>query len=99
MNYEIIFESRATRELFEEWIWYEERQAGLGDKFENEVYKRIEQIKQNPERYPSRKKAFRESKIKRFPFLIIYKILEEEKIIFITSIFHTSRNPKSKYKQ
>jgi hypothetical protein len=49
--------------LFDAWIWYEEKQFGLGDRLEIEVNKRIEEIEQLPERYLSRKKLFHETKI------------------------------------
>jgi plasmid stabilization system protein ParE len=99
MSYSTILHPRARKELLEAWIWYEEKQSGLGDRFENEVYKRINQIEQNPERYPERKKTFHETKIKTFPFLVIYRIEKEQSLIIVSSIFHTKRNPKSKYKQ
>ena len=69
----------------------------MGDRFENEIYKRINQIEKHPERYPERKQFFRETKIKTFPYLIIYRIDEKEKVILVSSIFHTSRNPGVKY--
>ena len=97
MVYKTILQLRARRELLDAWIWYEERQAGLGDRFENEVYKHLKKIEQHPYRYPERKQFFRETKIKIFPYLVIYRIDENEKVILISSIFHTSRNPEVKY--
>lgn len=97
MSFKTILQPRAIKELLEAWIWYEEKQAGLGDRFEIEVYKRIKEIEEHAERYPERKQFFRETKIKTFPYLIIYRIDEEAKVILISSIFHTSRNPDSKY--
>lgn len=98
MNYIIALHPRARKELFEAWVWYEERQQDLGDRFETEVYNRLEQIQKDPERYPNRKESFRETKTKTFPYLIIYKIEKEQNLIIVFSIFHTSRNPKLKYK-
>lgn len=51
MNYTVAFHPRARKELLEAWIWYEEKQFGLGDRFENEVYNRIDEIQNDPERY------------------------------------------------
>ncbi len=84
--------------MLDAWIWYEDKQSGLGDRFLNEVYKRIEAIEQHPERYAERKKRFHETKIKTFPYLIIYRIEKEDEFVIIASIFHTSRNPNLKYK-
>lgn len=94
MIYNAILLPRARQELLAAWIWYEGKQTGLGDRFEMEVYKTIEEIEQHPKRYPEKIPFFRSKKIKTFPYLIIYKIEEEQRIILITSIFHTSRNPK-----
>ncbi|MBI2966516.1 MAG: hypothetical protein HYY40_01715 [Bacteroidetes bacterium] len=42
-------------------------------------------------------KNFREALLKRFPYLIVYEIVKDKTVIH--SFFHTSRNPKKKYKQ
>jgi len=97
MSFKIILQPRARKELLDAWIWYEEKQTNLGDRFENEVYKQLKEIELHPKRYPERKQFFRETKIKTFPYLIIYRIDEGEKVILISSIFHTSRNPEAKY--
>ncbi len=49
-----ILSVRAQKEIEKAWKWYEERQAGLGDRFLKEAIARIRLIEQNPERYPTR---------------------------------------------
>ena len=39
-------------------------------------------------------KNYRVLPLSKFPYIIIYKILEDTKIVDIVSIFHTSQNPK-----
>jgi plasmid stabilization system protein ParE len=97
MTYKIELLPRARREMLEAWDWYDDRWTGLGDRFVREVEKRLEQIEKTPDRYAERKKGFRETKVKVFPYLIIYRIHKRKKIVAISSIFHTSRNPKKKY--
>lgn len=97
MTYKIEFLPRARKELLEAWDWYDDRWNGLGDRFMREVEKKVQQIEKPPERYAERQKGFRETKIKVFPYLIIYRIQKRKKIVAISSIFHTSRNPKKKY--
>ncbi|GAB3417258.1 type II toxin-antitoxin system RelE/ParE family toxin [Niabella aquatica] len=94
-TYEILLKAR--KELLEAWEWYEDRQDGLGDRFKSQVYQKIEQLVKTPDRYPERKKSFREVKIDVFPYLLIYKIARRKKVVTIVSIFHTSRNPHKKY--
>jgi plasmid stabilization system protein ParE len=96
MRYKAIFLSRALRELADAWAWYEERQPGLGNRFTNEVFKRISLIEHNPQAYPQRKRPYREAIVTVFPYLIIYRVHEAKKLVLITSIFHTRRNPARK---
>ena len=96
--YKSIFLTKAQNELLNAWQWYEEKQIGLGDKFKKEVYNCLNKITKNPVVYPLRNELFRERKINIFPYLIIYHFSVETNLIIVTSIFHTSRNPKKKYK-
>ena len=96
--YTTIFSTRAQRELAETWEWYEERQMGLGDRFVNEVTSRIQKIEENPEGYPTRYKNYKEAPVPVFPYLIIYRVSKRKKSIRIVSVFHTSLNPKKKYR-
>lgn len=97
MTYKIELLPRVRKEILDAWDWYDDRWTGLGDRFMREVEKKLQQIEKTPERYTERKKGFREAGIKVFPFLIIYRIQKRKKIVAVSSIFHTSRNPKKKY--
>ena len=79
--------------------WYETRRDGLGVRFRDIVQNKIEIIKEFPERYPKRKSNFRQIALRDFPFVIIYTFYKKERIIIIHSIFHTSRNPRKKYRR
>ncbi len=52
MKFEFIFLEKAKSELLETWIWYEERQEGLGERFKEKVFECINNIEQNPFLYP-----------------------------------------------
>lgn len=97
-SYSIIVSSRAQKELAESWNWYEDRLPGLGDKFVNEVLKCTRQIEENPDRFPTKYKSYKEAQVKTFPFLVIYRITRKTSSIRVVSVFHTARNPKKKYK-
>lgn len=98
MSYRTEFLTKARLELLEAWIWYEDRQPGLGDRFKKQVDTVIGSIEQNPEQYKEIKKSYRQVAMKVFPYLLIYKISKRKKIVAIVSVFHTHRNPKKKYK-
>ena len=97
-HFSSLLSGRAQKEITQTWEWYEERQQGLGDRFVKEVIHRIHLIEQNPDRYPTRCKSFKETPVPIFPFLIIYRINKKKKAVRIVSIFHTSLNPKKKFK-
>ena len=53
----------------------------------------IELLEINPF-FQKRFNNYRVIPLNKFPFILIYVILEEEKLVFIESVFHTSQNPK-----
>lgn len=74
------------------------QQKGLGNRFINIIQAKLELIAEFPERYPKRKRNFREAPVKIFPFIIVYTFYKRKKIISVSSIFHTRRNPRLKYR-
>lgn len=64
MSFNSKFLPKARLELLEAWIWYEDRQPGLGDRFKEEIFKAIVLVEQNPERYAVRKKPYYEKPVK-----------------------------------
>lgn len=97
MSFRTEFDPKALKEYLEAWDWYEEQQDGLGDRFGFAVNEQIGKIAVNPLFYPNKKLKTRESKVRKFPFLIVYRIFPEKNTLYIVSIFHTSRSPRKKY--
>lgn len=95
----LIYLSRARKEFDEAIDFYEERTIGLGIRFENQIKERIKIILEHPERYPVNKRYYRQALVKGFPYLIMYRYHKIKHTITILSFFHTSRNPKNKYRK
>ena len=98
MNYRVELFPAAIEEIDESAYWYEKRVEGLGRDFIDVIYKSFDVIARTPLAYP-RKKNYRVFVVKRFPYLIVYEILENEGVINVLHVFHTSRNPKLKYRR
>lgn len=98
MSYKFIVLHKALLETKEAYLWYENKTNGLGDKFLNEIKKHKSIIASNPEIFKKTYKDFREVPLKMFPFVLLYALEKSKKEIIILSLFHTSRNPKKKYK-
>jgi hypothetical protein len=81
----------ARLEMFRESEWYDERKAGLGDEFPNDVAGTLARIKQFPQAHPLTKLECRKAKLTRFPFDVVYRAREEEIVIF--AVAHHKRRP------
>ena len=91
---------RSHQDIILAYEWYEDKQKGLGDRFADSVYKLIIAITKNPEIYGSKDLiSFREATLKDFPYIIVYKLIEHKKTIFISSIHHVKKHPVKKYRR
>jgi plasmid stabilization system protein ParE len=85
----------AEEELSDSYDWYEEQQPGLGNRFYNEISYYLSLLENNPYQFPVKYiQELRTVAINKFPFLIIYWVDEVNDVVYITSVFHTSRNPR-----
>lgn len=81
----------AQAEFEEAYLWYELQRRGLGDELVLCFEEAIEVLKRNPN-FQVRYKTLRTFRIKRFPYKIVYQIINQ-RTVQIESFFHTSRNP------
>ena len=92
MSYELVLQSEAIIDIQEVFDWYEERRAGLGFEFIEEMEEGFDRLSRNPQHYTAINQKYRRVGIKRFPYLIVYEI-EDNKVI-INSIRRYSQKPK-----
>ncbi len=94
MDYKIVIHSEAKRELEEARDYYKEIEYDLALLFLENIDAQLKIIKENPFLFQIKYKNYREVPLKNFPFIIIYEI--EQGIIYVDSVFHTSKNPINK---
>jgi len=94
--YQLIIKPRAILMAKEAYNWYEKQSNGLGEIFLSELESSYKKIEVQPTFYSKIKKNFRKIRLKRFPYVVIYEILKAEVVVF--AVFHTSKNPKSSFK-
>jgi len=90
----VVFTPRADQEILSAIDYYNEKQTGLGDRFNYELQISIGYIAIWPEKSSKRYKNARAVLINKFPFLIFYTYHSKEQSIFILSVFNTYQNPK-----
>lgn len=100
MRYTYKLHPDIQKDYADAYAWYEDKLAGLGDRFIIAIRQKIEEIIHRPEVFGSKGKVgYREAKVDFFPYLIVYKVYKERKEIFISSIHHTSKKPRKKYRK
>lgn len=97
MSFQVELHPEVLNELQESFEWYEMRSEGLGKRFLSAVNKRMLELALNPEQYAKKKGNYRA--VDTFPYVIVFEIFQKEKIVFISFVFHTKRNPHLKYKR
>jgi plasmid stabilization system protein ParE len=81
----------AQREFDDAADWYEQRQAGLGARFIDEIQQVLYAISQNPQQFAEVHADFRQALANRFPYAIYYKV--ESAQVTVLGVVHTSRDP------
>lgn len=71
--------------------WYEERSAGLGGVFIGECSKALARIQQNPDWTGASADGVRSLRIRRFPYVIHYRI--EGEMIVVFAVMFGGRDP------
>ncbi len=78
-------------EIDDGYCWYEQRQAGLGRDFLDEVDHVLAEIVANPARYGFADRDIREGLVNRFPYAVYYRVLPNR--IRVLAVYHTARDP------
>lgn len=94
MKHTIIISLVAQKEETDAYLFYEKQSQGLGERFLQEVEKTLNKIAANPTfySYSDSTKTLRDFALEKFPFVIIYEVLEDK--IIVTNIHHTKKELK-----
>ena len=82
----------AEVELWEAVAYYEDKAIGLGLDFAEIAERSIKSIQEAPERWPIRDDGTRRVLADRFPFIIVYMILDAH--VWIIAFAHCKRKPE-----
>jgi len=95
MNFNLVITLTARQNTINAYNYYESIRAELGEDFLYELETKYRSIRQNPYSfsYIDDKFILRDCALNRFPFVVIYKIHEEQ--IFILSVHNFNKNPFS----
>jgi hypothetical protein len=94
MIYKLIVQEEAGLEILETYICYQSIQTGLGEKFLLQVEKYFLQIKDNPKHFQIKRNKYREAYLRKFPFIIIFDMVEDR--VIVLSVFNAHQNTERK---
>lgn len=87
----ICFLPEAKDEFVEAAKFYKKREAGLGDRFLDELENCLERVISQPSLGSAVTGVLRRRILRKFPFSVIYA--QEESMIVVIAVAHTSRKP------
>lgn len=90
--YEIQVSAAAKKDLRKIYLWYENQQKGLGERFIVEFSVLTSNLEQNPLSFPVVFKDKRKQVFPTFPYCIYFKMKDET--IRLLAVVHGKRNPK-----
>lgn len=91
MNYKLRFIPEIEDDLITGYKWYETNSKGLGEEFLRIFYANVSEIYRNPLIFPEVHQEYRRRLMRRFPYAIYFRILNDQ--IIILGLFHCARNP------
>ena len=98
MTFTVIIKQEAYNDIKEAYDYYEYKQIGVGEVFLNALQKRFDDLSKSPNNYSFineyNSKVFRDVKVKKFPFVIVFEIINETVIVY--AVHNCYKHPSKK---
>jgi len=96
MNWKVVARPQAEDDVIQAAAWYETQRAGLGDEFIEELLTVFDGLEMNPmwncRQHPTKNIRWRYPK--RFPYRVIYEVIEESRLVIIAAVLHAVRDDR-----
>lgn len=93
MAFSTVIDPKAIQDIQEAIDYYEEKEIGLGKRFENSLNEEIIKLQVNPF-YQIRYDSVHCLPMKKYPYMIHYTV-EKNELIKIRAVFNTKMNPNT----
>ena len=96
MNWRVVARPQAEDDITEAADWYDNQSAGLGDEFIDEILAVFDRLELNPllhcRRHPTKNIRWRYPE--RFPYRVIFEVIEEEHLVIVAAVIHAARHDR-----
>jgi plasmid stabilization system protein ParE len=91
MRLPLILRPEAEEDLRVARDWYAGRRLGLGEEFLEAATEALERVRENPARYAVESVGVRRCKLRRFPYVVYYRLLSDR--VEVLGILHGHGDP------
>ena len=93
MSLPVILSPEAEQDVEAATSWYDAQRIGLGQTFLDRLKDALNRIGTMPELYAPGWRDIRPCPLKRFPFIVYYRVLADR--VQVIAVFHGSRDPSA----
>lgn len=93
MSIPVVLRPESQEDLLRARDWYQRQRSGLGDEFMDAFDQFVGRIQNSPEMYAVAYKEVRRGKLRRFPYVVYYRVLDKR--LEIIAILHGGRDPRA----
>jgi plasmid stabilization system protein ParE len=94
MKWQVVARPEAEDDILEAARWYDAQQPGPGAEFVDEILAVFDALAEDPlyqlKQHPTKNIRWRYAK--RFPYRVVYELVEQEQLVIIAAVLHAARH-------
>jgi len=94
MKFAVVYNPDFFYDIAQAVDWYNGKQAGLGDRLFNNIKKQTAALSTSALLFAIKYDDIRCLSIKKFPYIVHYRVDEQSNTVRVEALFHSYRNPK-----
>jgi plasmid stabilization system protein ParE len=92
LSFSIIIRPLAEQDLLEAQLWYEDKNAGLGEQFRSRVEDVLKILAEMPLIFPIAHRQVRRVAVRKLPYILYYTVRQQR--VLVLGCFHARRDPR-----